>query len=93
MERKDIDSKYKWDLSHIYESDAAFEAEYAETEKMISAFPAHEKTINKSADGLYAALCDLISIERKIEKMWNYAFLTFATDTANNKAQGMTSRR
>ena len=36
MERKDIDPKYKWDLSVIYKDDTAFYSDYAETEKMIA---------------------------------------------------------
>ena len=33
FERKDIDQKYKWDLSVIYKDIAAFNADYALAEK------------------------------------------------------------
>ena len=35
FERKDIDQKYKWDLSTIYADEAAFNADYALVEKQI----------------------------------------------------------
>ena len=38
MERKDIAEKYKWKLSDVFPSDEAWEAEYAEIEKMMEAF-------------------------------------------------------
>ena len=34
-ERKDIEAKYKWDLSVIYKDEAAFNADYALTEEKI----------------------------------------------------------
>ena len=32
LERKDVDSKYKWDLSAIYKDEAAFYEDYAKAE-------------------------------------------------------------
>ncbi len=92
MERKEIDKKYKWDLSAIYESEKAFQNDYSECEKLIEAYSAHEKTINKSADELLAALSDMTLIERKIEKLWCYAHLAFCVDMSDNAAQGNSAR-
>ena len=36
-ERKDIDQKYKWDLTVIYKTEADFDADYALTEGKIAA--------------------------------------------------------
>ena len=36
-ERKEIDKKYKWDLSVIYKDDAAFEADYAVAAEKVEA--------------------------------------------------------
>ena len=58
LERKDVDKKYKWDLSVIYKDEAAFFEDYAKAEKMIKAFSAHEKTIISSAEGLYFCVRD-----------------------------------
>ena len=53
LERKDVDKKYKWDLSVIYKDEAAFFEDYAKAEKMVKAFAAHEKTMLSGAEGLY----------------------------------------
>ena len=56
MERKDIDAKYKWDLSVIYKDEEAFFADYKKAEGMIEDFAKYEKLINASAKGLYELL-------------------------------------
>ena len=90
--RSEIDAKYKWDLTKIYATDADFDADLAECEKLIAAFSKHEKTMLASADGLLAALEDNTAIGRKIQKLWSYAFLGFATDTSDNASQGRVAR-
>ena len=63
MERHEIDARYKWDLSVIYKDEAAFYADYEQVEKLIEAYPQHEKTMCESAEGLYRALTDMVAIE------------------------------
>ena len=92
LERKDIDSKYKWDLTAIYESTAAFEADYKKAETLIAAYKKHEKTMTASADALYSALTDMAKINRMIVKLWSYAHLNFATDTSDNTYQALAGR-
>ena len=91
-ERRDIDAKYKWDLSVIYSDIDAFNADYKRTEKMISDFAKHEKTMCESAAGLYAALRDSADIEFVIEKLWSYANLNFSVDTSDNASQALSAR-
>jgi oligoendopeptidase F len=84
FERKDIDKKYKWDLSVIYADEAAFNADYALAEEKVQAFRKHEATMTKGAQELYAALSDMSEVEALIEKLWHFASLNFAVDTSNN---------
>ena len=35
LERKDVEQKYKWDLSVIYKDEQAFYDEYARAEKLV----------------------------------------------------------
>ena len=91
-DRREIDAKYKWDLSAIYPDDAAFTADYKRAEGMIADFARHEKTMCASAEGLYAALRDSADIEYVIEKLWSYANLGFSVDTSNNAAQALSAR-
>ena len=91
-ERKDIDKRYKWDLSVIYEDEKAFYADYAKAEKLIKAFKKHEKTMCKSAKDFYAMLVDMTEIDAVIEKLWEYASLNFAVDTSNNTYQALNAK-
>ena len=92
LERKDVDKKYKWDLSVIYADEAAFYADYKKAEEMIRAFAAHEKTMCSGAREFYAALVDMTAIEAKIERLWQYASLNFSVDTSNNAYQALNAK-
>ena len=92
LERKDVDAKYKWDLSVIYKDEDAFYQDYSKCEKLIKEFAAHEKTMLASADGLYAALRAMTDIEAVIEKLWQYASLNFSVNTTDNKYQALDAK-
>ncbi len=92
LERKDIDKKYKWDLSVIYETEEAFFEDYKNTEKMISEFKKHEKIMCQNAESFYNTLRDMTDIESHIEKLWQYASLGFSVDTSDNNAQALNAR-
>ena len=92
LERKDIDKKYKWDLTAIYATEEKFFEDYAKAEALIKEFPKHEKTIIASAEGLRDAIRAVLDIEAIIEKLWQYASLNYATDTSNNGYQALNAR-
>ena len=92
LERKDVDKKYKWDLSVIYKDEEAFFEDYAKAEKMVKAFASHEKTMLSGAEGLYNALKAMTDIESVIEKLWQYASLNFSVETSNNAYQALDAR-
>lgn len=92
LERKNIDKKYKWDLSAIYESETAFEADFAKAKALIKDFRKFEKTFCKSAESLCEALGAYTEIDGIIELLWQYASLNFSLDTSDNKYQAMTER-
>ncbi|MBQ7363019.1 MAG: oligoendopeptidase F [Clostridia bacterium] len=91
-DRRDIDPKYKWDLTVIYENERKFFEDYERCEKLISAYPAHEKTMLASAEGLRDAIRAMLDIEEIIEKLWQYASLNYATDTSNNAYQALNAK-
>lgn len=92
LERKDIDPKYKWDLTKIYPTEEDFKADFEAVEAIVKAFPAHEKTMTESAQGLLAVLKDEAQLDYLISKLWTYAHLNFATDNANNLHQARVGR-
>ena len=91
-ERKDIDQKYKWDLTKIYATDADFQADFDEAQAQIKDFPKHEKAMCESAKGLLEAIKASTFLAEKINKLWSFAHLSFATDTSNNSAQAREAR-
>ncbi len=91
-DRKEIDKKYKWDLTAIYKTEAEFEKDYKLAEEKINSFKEYENAITDSATTLYKALSELYEIELIIDRLWQYASLSFATDTANNRFQALNSR-
>ena len=92
IERKDIDAKYKWDLTAIYPTEEDFEREFKETQEKIAKFPAFEKTMCDSAEALYETLSALEEIGNHIRKLWQYASLGFSVDMQNNDAQAKSAR-
>ena len=92
LERQNIDAKYKWDLSVIYESEDAFNAEFKRCEGMIKQFPKHEKTMLKGARELADAIRAELDISELVEKLWVYASLCYSVDTSNNAYQALNSR-
>ncbi len=92
LERKDIDPKYKWDLTKIYPTEEDFKADFEAVEAIVKTFPAHEKTMTESAQGLLAVLKDEAQLDYLISKLWTYAHLNFATDNANNLHQARVGR-
>ena len=92
LDRKNIDPKYKWDLTKIYPTEDDFKADYEEAAALIKAFPKHEKTMCQSAKGLLDAINDDAKISYLINKLWVYAHLYFDTDTSNNIHQARMGR-
>lgn len=82
--RSEIPAKYKWDLSAIYPDLAAFDADFAKAEKLVADFPRHDAGMKASAEGLYAMLTDLTALDRLINKLYEYAGLSYDLDTGDN---------
>ena len=91
-ERKDIDARYKWDLSVIYPSETEFYADYTKAEKAIKAFSKYESVMCNSAKDLYNTLKSLTDLEALIEKLFHYASLNFSVETSNNAYQGLNAK-
>lgn len=92
LDRKNIDPKYKWDLTKIYPTEDDFKADYEAAEALVKSFPAHEKTMCQSAAALLAAIEDYVKIDYIISKLWVYSHLHFDTDTSNNANQARMGR-
>ena len=92
QERKDIDPKYKWDLSVLYASEEAFEEDYRAVEKSIRALASFEATMCESAEALYTALKEKYAVGDRLGKLWRFASLGAVVDLSDSFAQGRQTR-
>ncbi|MBQ7309842.1 MAG: oligoendopeptidase F [Clostridia bacterium] len=92
IERKDIEARYKWDLSVIYPSETEFYADYTKAEKAIKNFPRYAKVMCNSAKDLYNTLKYMTDLEAIIGNLWQYAQLNFSVESANSTYQSLTAK-
>ncbi len=89
--RNQIDDKYKWDLTLIYKSEKLFLEELNTLSKEINSISKYKGIILSSGDNLYDYLKCSEKLERKIKKLYMYAFLKSdenLTDTHNQENIG-----
>ncbi len=89
--RREMDPLYQWDLTHIFESDAAWEAEFAELAAQTGAMEAHRGQLG-TAEGARAALDDYYALAERAERVYLYAELKKAGDNGDQNAQAMQDR-
>ena len=87
--REDIAPQYKWDLTHIYADDAAWEAALAQVMADVDAFAAWE---GKVASDPRAAIRAYFELDEKLSPVFSYAFLRKETDNGDPVAQTLKGR-
>ena len=87
--RIEIDDKYKWDLSTIFESEEKWYENLEIVSKEVEEVSSFKGNIVKSASNLLNYIEFSLSLERKIYKLYYYAHLNFASDRTNNSYQTM----
>ena len=75
--REEIPAQYKWDLSHIYPDDAAWEAALADVLASGKKFAACE---GKVAENPRQAIREYFDLNQQAEPVFSYAFLRGETD-------------
>ena len=89
MDRNQIDTKYKWDLTQIFKSTKDFEASYKRVEDLIEDFKKYENIMKENAKGFYETINTYYEIARILEKLYVYTSLLSDTNTANNDNQAL----
>ena len=90
--RKEMDPKYQWDLTPIYESEAAWEADYAKAEQAIKALADLPGTLSQSGAALADGLRRIYAAAEKVERVYSYAFLMKSGDNGDPRCQEMEAR-
>ena len=83
--------KYQWDLSHIFENNAAWEAALEAALQAVEGISAYRGTLG-SIQGAKAALDAYYALAEQAERIYLYAELTKAGDNGDQAAQAMQDR-
>lgn len=94
-QRNEIEEKYTWDLSTIFLTDEAFEAELAQVSEEVKKAAILAGHLLDSADSLLTTTEIQLDLMRRIEKLYSYAHMKNDQDTRVAKyqeyqAKGMT---
>ena len=84
--RNEIDAKYKWNLSHIFQDDAAWEKAFDKAMGEIDRISAFDGKVAEDPKG---AIRTFFEISEEIMPVFEYAFLRKETDNADPVAQGL----
>lgn len=90
--RSEIASEDTWDLSDLYPDDAAWEVAFTEFESRISGYARFRDRLSESATVLAECLAFESDLERRGERLGNYAFLRSAEDQTNTDSQRRVGR-
>ena len=94
-QRNEIEEKYTWDLTTIFLTDEAFEAELAQVSEEVKKAASLAGHLLDSADSLLTTTEIQLDLMRRIEKLYSYAHMKNDQDTRVAKyqeyqAKGMT---
>lgn len=94
-QRNEIEEKYTWDLTTIFPTDEAFEAELAQVSEEVKKAASLAGHLLDSADSLLTTTEIQLDLMRRIEKLYSYAHMKNDQDTRVAKyqeyqAKGMT---
>ena len=86
--RCEIDAQWKWDLTHIFPSDQAWEEARAAALETIKAFAARQGHVAEDPKGTIRAF---FALYERFAEIYEYAFLRQETDNSDTVAQGLKS--
>lgn len=90
MDRNQIEEKYKWNLTQIFNSIEDFNQSYEEVKLEIKNFSNYDSIMPTSATNFYNTIKEYYQISRKLEKLYIYSHLLFDCNTSDNKNQALT---
>lgn len=90
--RDQIDPKYQWDLTPLFESDTQFEEAYEKAVKNLNNITAFEGKLATDAETLSQAIDTLLSLVREVSNLGVYAHLKNDQDQTNSTYQQMDAK-
>ena len=89
MERKNINEKFKWDLTLIYKNNDEFYKDYDIAKTNISLIPNFKETFLNNADSFLEFMQIIETTCRKLEKMYQYTHLAVDVEPENDNIQNL----
>ena len=90
--REEIEEKYKWNISDIYNSDEDWEKDFKWVTNRIPEYSIYIGTLSKDADSLYKCLKFDEETGKKLERLHLYSMLSHDGDMSVTKYQAMDDR-
>ena len=90
--RCEVEERFTWDFSDIFQNDEVWEQAYVEAEAAIEKIPAARRTLGDSAAALKQGLDVLYGAAEKMELVYLYAMLRKNVDNGDPKYQAMQGR-
>lgn len=85
--RSHIDEKYQWDLSTVFATDDAWEAELASLDSDLENAKAYKGRLTASSNDLLSITESYLALSRRLEKLYVYASMKNDQDTTVAKYQ------
>lgn len=80
-DRDSVEDKYKWDLSHLYNSEEEWRSAKKDLSTRIEKIPEFKGTLTQSATNLANALEYVTDIQKELSRMYSYAAMNSDVDT------------
>ena len=87
--RDEIDSKYKWDIEAMYDSDDKWNQDIEDSIKKAEEFSKYQGKLGESAKTLADALLESDAIDQTLERAYVYARMKLDEDNRVSKQQAM----
>ncbi len=85
--RKEINDKYKWDLSKIYSSEEEVSSDIKKVKELTNDYEKYKGKITSNSDTLLNATEDCFKISRILDKLIVYSHMRFDEDKAVSKSE------
>lgn len=90
--REEVAEASTWDLTKIFEDDAAFELSFKEIQEELKKAASFKGTLKNGGSAFLEALEYILDVSRKLEKLYVYSHLKNDQDTANTTYQALYAR-
>lgn len=90
--RAEMDSRYMWDLTPIFENDEKFDEALSEASEVVAALSEIPGTLGNSVEAMKSGLDKVFEAAQKVEKLYCYAFLRKSGDNGDAVCQDMDAR-